>query len=92
MSTNNNSSSHPWVKVLLKLPASLIFIVILNTTLLKEMVKLYIEQNKTTDELKVYTLAAIGVIVLVNLLILGTFAFIRASHDWAKRKEFSAEA
>lgn len=84
--TANKMPSFNWVELASKLPTALIFIIIVNVTLLKEIVGLYIEQNKTGDTLKVYTLIGIGVIALVNLLIIGSFSLVKLIQENLKTK------
>lgn len=71
----SNQKDFGWITALLKgLPASLLFILAVDSVLLKNLISLYNTQSSNEDPLKVYILIAILSIVFVNLVIIGFFA------------------
>ncbi|SDN35528.1 hypothetical protein SAMN04487897_102616 [Paenibacillus sp. yr247] len=81
---SNRGSGFDWIGLVSGLPASLIFILVVDWQILPELVNLYKSQSSVNDSLKVYTLSGIGVFVLVNLIIICTFARVRYLQEKAR--------
>jgi hypothetical protein len=82
--TEANKGGSSWTAMISGLPASLIFIIVVDWQLFPGMIDLYKSQNTSNDILKVYTLEGIGVFVLVNLFIIASFARVRYLHEKSK--------
>lgn len=78
MEGNNNTN---WMDLLRSLPASLLFIIIVDLFLMKDLVELYKFQITESDANHIYVLGSILSVVLVNLIIISVFARVRVIQE-----------
>jgi len=74
-------SPNTWIAIIKSLPASLVFIFIVDWVLLSDLVDLYKAQMEKADEFKIAILCSIIALVAVNLVIISFFARAKLLED-----------